>query len=573
MLVKESIINPEKYFNLNGLEYEKGEYTLFYNNRFINSSGDLIKENVNVGIRSKYLDGRVLVHPTPIKIYTDGSTNFTSLDDLVLYLSGILSIPLIDVEGGIKITQKVSTFNDLIDGSEEGQLSYVEDSQGTPWLPLSLGGTYYPSGWYVWDGLTWVSDRNAIASQIETNILEINNINLSERIEYVKQASDIVDKILDPTKIYFVDGVVDLGSGQIRVPEQGLNLKGHTIKVSKFISSEDNYEMFVVDPNGSYSGSLNWENLTFTTSGVNSKVLNLFNNNQTDNENNNIDWINVNFVGCTSIGRIGSYRQGFWDVGSSIFSSEGLELYDLWTGGFRITSNRSLNGSSNPLIKAGSNLIMQGRFITDVFYTATNPNAIFCDFSPVNIQNDGDFQIIGGDFGGAVNSLLGHFPNMPINNKKAFYDSNGIEKTNVGGKILFSTTTLTPLPNVNTYVKALGTTIPSNLQWTITGGLNNRLQYDSNEDFSGRVIVPCTLEGGTGDIVGAAIYFWDESQQSFTLLDEAIAEIPFFGTASITLVADVEVNKGDFFELRVKNQNDTTGVSVVSGSKYILSKR
>lgn len=44
-----------------------------------------------------------------------------------------------------------------------------------------MGGTYYPEGWYSWDGVKWVSDRNAIANAINLIILkddlsEYNNL-------------------------------------------------------------------------------------------------------------------------------------------------------------------------------------------------------------------------------------------------------------------------------------------------------------------------------------------------------------------------------------------------------------
>ncbi len=77
---------------------------------------------------------------------------------------------------GVEITQTANQFDDLEDGSENGQLAYVENSQGTRWLPGILGGTYYPAGWYVWNGTNWVSDRNAIADQFDENINNITQL-------------------------------------------------------------------------------------------------------------------------------------------------------------------------------------------------------------------------------------------------------------------------------------------------------------------------------------------------------------------------------------------------------------
>ncbi|TPG44380.1 beta strand repeat-containing protein [Flavobacterium pectinovorum] len=60
----------------------------------------------------------------------------------------------------------------MILGENVGDISYVRQSQGTSWLPSSLGGTYYPEGWYSWDGVKWISDRNAIANAIHEIILK-----------------------------------------------------------------------------------------------------------------------------------------------------------------------------------------------------------------------------------------------------------------------------------------------------------------------------------------------------------------------------------------------------------------
>jgi len=79
------------------------------------------------------------------------------------------------ISNGIYIFQKVNTYSNLIDGIDIADLSYCISSEGTAWLPSSLGGTYYPAGWYVWDGVNWVSDRNAISEQLQLNKDALNN--------------------------------------------------------------------------------------------------------------------------------------------------------------------------------------------------------------------------------------------------------------------------------------------------------------------------------------------------------------------------------------------------------------
>ena len=79
------------------------------------------------------------------------------------------------ISNGVYIFQKVNSFSSLIDGIDIADLSYCISSEGTAWLPSTLGGTYYPSGWYVWDGATWVSDRNAISEQLQLNKDALSN--------------------------------------------------------------------------------------------------------------------------------------------------------------------------------------------------------------------------------------------------------------------------------------------------------------------------------------------------------------------------------------------------------------
>ncbi len=55
-------------------------------------------------------------------------------------------------------------------GTVTGEFYWVETSQGTAWLPGSLGGTYYPKGLYYSNGVSWiVTDAPYQASQIEVD--------------------------------------------------------------------------------------------------------------------------------------------------------------------------------------------------------------------------------------------------------------------------------------------------------------------------------------------------------------------------------------------------------------------
>lgn len=104
-------------------------------------------------------------------------------------------------------------YSDLLTkvGMVAEDLAYVENSQGTSWLPTTLGGTYYPSGWYIYTGTAWVSDRNDIAAALsdksftftiefidETEILfkapygmKINSVTLSTPLTYTIEVNAV----------------------------------------------------------------------------------------------------------------------------------------------------------------------------------------------------------------------------------------------------------------------------------------------------------------------------------------------------------------------------------------------
>ena len=110
---------------------------------------------------------------------------------------------------GVPITQKANQYSSLTPGTNVGELAYVENSEGTSWLPASLGGTYYPSGFYLWDGTVWVSDRNAIAKQLADNVLNISDNTAEIDQEVIDRASG------DEGTVTIHSDVSNAGSGEI----------------------------------------------------------------------------------------------------------------------------------------------------------------------------------------------------------------------------------------------------------------------------------------------------------------------------------------------------------------------
>lgn len=53
-------------------------------------------------------------------------------------------------------------------------LAYVKDSQGTFWLPGSMGGDFFSKGTYLWDGVDWVDGLDEVAKELQ-DILDVIN--------------------------------------------------------------------------------------------------------------------------------------------------------------------------------------------------------------------------------------------------------------------------------------------------------------------------------------------------------------------------------------------------------------
>lgn len=172
MVIKASVLDPDKLFSFDGLDYQKDYYIITYGNVQLLPDKTIDINNVTVGLRHRNNFNIVLSSNKPVTEWSNGLGRFEEVTALVAYITSLINF---SIDTNIGLTQKVPSFSDLVSGVLEGDLAYVENSEGTAWLPGTVGGSYYPKGWYVWNGTDWVSDRNAIAAQFEQNIFTLNN--------------------------------------------------------------------------------------------------------------------------------------------------------------------------------------------------------------------------------------------------------------------------------------------------------------------------------------------------------------------------------------------------------------
>ena len=461
--VKPSVVDPGTLFNVEGLEYRRGDYKITYGTILLDSSDNIIKSEVTVGIRSVNGDDVVISRERPISEYSsDGVTTFSDLDTLILYLN-----PLVFASdgGGIPINQQADNYSALIAGTEIGDISYVENSQGAAWLPGTLGGNYYPAGWYVWDGSVWVSDRNAIANEINNLLLSAGG--LDNRILVTQANKDTtLGGTIDSTKQYFIDGIIDMGTTKITVPPTGITILGLSFDISGLTSSEDSYTMFVSESIAIGSGNVLGADYYISVTGAGSKVYEIYD----ATGFNAFEFARINYIDCSSLGDIFDYRQGLEEGTGRFGGSPSLTLHGLWRGGYRITTSivRSLAGNmTDPLFKEGTLFQMNSRFLTDINVDLPTL-APFCDFQPINFPNPSTVQVKGAIISrdGAFNANdTNIFPNLSASDLPCDWDNNiGISNTFVGGALNNTSEVTTVIATQGDAVDLKGTFAPIDLQ-------------------------------------------------------------------------------------------------------------
>ena len=139
-------------FKLNGVPCQRGAF-------------QIVVEGHRVGLRHTQRTD-FYIAPIPFGEWTDSADiPFASVSALVTAMEDLFF--LTGYPDGVTFSQVVDTYSELVPGLT-GHLAYIRSSQGTQWLPGTLGGTYYPEGVYVYVAPNWVSSRNSISAQLQS---------------------------------------------------------------------------------------------------------------------------------------------------------------------------------------------------------------------------------------------------------------------------------------------------------------------------------------------------------------------------------------------------------------------
>jgi len=390
----------------------------------------------------------------------------------------------------------------------------------------------------------------------------------------VKQASDL-SGILDSTKIYFIDGIIDMGTQSIEVPATGLNLIGGTFDVSQLVSSADNYTMFTSPVGG--SGNLLGQDIGLTTSGTGSKVYDL-----TDATGfNAFEFQRVNYNNCTSLGDIYNYRQGLEDGTGRFGASPSLTLHGTWVGGFRITTSivRGMSDTTTePLFKAGTAFVMNSRFLTDINCDLGTLQP-FADFTPAMFPNPSTIQVQNGIFtrdSALNNNDANIFPNLTYADLACDWKGNlGLNNTYVGGKLNNSVQLETVINTTGTAEDLNGTFTGIDLQH-FDSPANGRLRHLGIKPHEFSVSWDFVIEGKNNDNYELFLIKIDTLANVTVELAQVRTVNNLQGGRDVGIwsgVTSVTLNQGDLLLWQVANLLDTDNCTLELDSAWVVQER
>jgi hypothetical protein len=456
----------------------------------------------------------------------------------------------------------VPNFSSLPSASSNTDTFYwCENSQGTAWLPGTLGGTYYPSGLYYSNGTSWssvTSPYNATQNEVNTGtnndkfvtpytfenaskwndytLLNLDFVFVNSKTDLPTAVSNVIT-LLDNVTYYFTS-LVDLTGDRlvcgINTTILGASSENCIIK-STGLSSSTALITSVY--------SLPMRNITIT----HGTALNL----DGDGVTTALDWFGVNFTDCAIVGTIKDYTN--FVMSDSAFLNSGNLTFDGTIGTIGMSNCLfDLTPGSTGLILPNT-LIVSRRFrvIYSSFVVLSGEAGINVNASATISSERYILDTVNFSGGGTYISGIGH-----TDNKALFVNCVGITNTSTKGFMYMlnnATDTTIGVPNVNVWVKANGTTVSgTNSKFTHT---TNRLTYNGAFTNSFLVTINATLRsGGTNQLIsigvaknGVAI---DESEG---IIRTTTSNIEHGGSTQAVL----EMVSTDYVELYVRNTSST----------------
>ena len=428
-------------------------------------------------------------------------------------------------------------------------------------------------------------EKGVIVYDIDTNVnkywdgVEWRLFRLNSTVVVNQSNKDVtIGGVIDSSKQYLLDGIIDMGTTQITVPPTGMTIKGLSFDISGLTSSADNYTMFVSESIAIGSGNLLGQDYYIEVSGVNSKVYEIYD----ANGFNAFDFQRVNYINCTSLGDIYDYRQGLEEGTGRFGGSPSLTLHGLWRGGYRVTTSivRSMSDTTTePLFKAGTLFQMNSRFLTDMNVDLGTLQP-FLDFAPANFPNPSTLQIKGAIFSrdGVSNASDSNiFPNISPADLASDWDNNiGVNNTFIGGRAFVDSENLTNIVSGSTWYTLNAVWGSNNLQHfdSPSGG---QLRHLGNDPREFKITVNFIIESVENNDVGIRLRRWDNSASSFVEFNERARQINSFvggrDSGFYNFSFNTVMDKDDYVYFQVRNNSGNANITLENGSDWIIEER
>jgi len=396
---------------------------------------------------------------------------------------------------------------------------------------------------------------------------------LNNRI-VVTQASDL-SGTLDSSKQYFIDGIIDMGSQSIEIPQGGLTITGYSFDLSKLISSAAAYTMFTSPVSG--SGNVLGMDYAVEVTGAGSQVYDLV----SDTGFNAFEFTRINYNDCSSLGSIDNYRQGL-EIGTGRFGGKPeLTLVGTWVGGYFIDTSivRSLDDGAYSLFSAGAGFSMASRFRSNQNIDLP-ASASFIDFAASNFVNPSTLQLDGclitrdGVFDATDTNII---PNIDASALVCeWMGNNGIDNTFVGGEVIVSTEVLTTIVSDGVYVDLAGTFTASSLTH-FDSPSNGQLRHIGDSPREYQVGGQIVIEGSANDVVNLKAVIFRDATTSFE--DQKIQSRVINNLAGGRNIGyyvyfdNITLNKNDYVKFQVANIGATNNVTAELDSSFAVQAR
>ncbi|PHS02419.1 MAG: hypothetical protein COA78_21095 [Blastopirellula sp.] len=390
----------------------------------------------------------------------------------------------------------------------------------------------------------------------------------------VTSATDL-SGTLDSTKEYFIDGIIDMGSQSIEVPQGGINFTGYNFDLSKLISSAAAYTMFTSPAGG--SGDFLGKDYAIEVTGVGSQVYDIV----SDTGFEAFEFSRINYNDCSSLGTIDNYRQGL-EVGTGRFGGKPeLTLKGTWVGGYFIDTSivRGMVDGAYTLFKAGAGFTMASRFRSNQNIDLP-ANASFFDFSVANFPNPSTIQIDGAIItrNGSIDAEDANInPNITeAELPSAFMGNQGMHNTFVGGKYAVSAEVTTTINTQGVFEVLAGTFTTEGLQH-FDQPSNGQARHLGVSPRNFIFVMNMTIAGAQNEEVEIRIRRFDSSSTTTSTIESQVRQVNAFAggrdVAFFNLFTAVDIDQDDYLFLEVANNSSTANLTVEVDGFFVITER